>query len=80
VDRLGLEQEYVKVLGIDIPHVTLPIRPGRDLARLVEVAAFQVKLRKSGYNAAEDLNQRLLAQMAQKAAESPAPPEPLKDP
>jgi HPr kinase/phosphorylase len=74
VDRLGLEQEYVKVLGIDIPHVTIPVRPGRDLARLVEVAAFQVKLRKSGYNAAEDLNQRLLAQMAQKAAESPAPP------
>ena len=79
VDRLGLEQEYVKVLGIDIPHVTLPVRPGRDLARLVEVAAFQVKLRKSGYNAAEDLNQRLLAQMAQKAAESPALPESLKD-
>jgi serine kinase of HPr protein (carbohydrate metabolism regulator) len=45
----------------------------------VEVAAFQVKLRKSGYNAAEDLNQRLLAQMAQKAAEPPAPPESLKD-
>ena len=76
VDRLGLEQEYVKVLGIDIPHVTIPVRPGRDLARLVEVAAFQVKLRKSGYNAAEDLNQRLLAQMAQKAAESPVPPLP----
>jgi HPr kinase/phosphorylase len=70
VDRLGLEQEYVKVLGIDIPHVTIPVRPGRDLARLVEVAAFQVKLRKSGYNAAEELNQRLLAQMAKKAAET----------
>jgi HPr kinase/phosphorylase len=75
VDRLGLETEYVKVLGVDIPHVTIPVRPGRDLARLVEVAAFQVKLRKSGYNAAEDLNKRLLAQMAEKAAEPPAPPE-----
>jgi HPr kinase/phosphorylase len=75
VDRLGLETEYVKVLGVDIPHVTIPVRPGRDLARLVEVAAFQVKLRKSGYNAAEDLNKRLLAQMAEKAAETPAPPE-----
>ncbi|HEY4414143.1 MAG TPA: HPr(Ser) kinase/phosphatase [Verrucomicrobiae bacterium] len=73
VDRLGLETEYVKVLGVDIPHVTIPVRPGRDLARLVEVAAFQVKLRKSGYNAAADLNQRLLAQMAQKATEMPAP-------
>ncbi|HEV2692139.1 MAG TPA: HPr(Ser) kinase/phosphatase [Verrucomicrobiae bacterium] len=69
VDRLGLEQEHVKVLGVDIPHVTLPVRPGRDIARLIEVAAFQVKLRKSGYNAAEELNKRLLAQMAEKAAE-----------
>ena len=68
VDRLGMEQEFVKVLGIDIPHVTIPVRPGRDLARLVEVAAFQVKLRKSGYNAAEELNQRLLAHMAQAPA------------
>ena len=69
VERLGLEQEHESVLGVDIPHVTLPVRPGRDIARLIEVAAFQVKLRKSGYNAAEELNKRLLAQMAEKAAE-----------
>jgi HPr kinase/phosphorylase len=68
VDRVGMEQEFVKVLGVDVPHVTLPVRPGRDIARLIEVAAFQVKLRKSGYNAAEELNKRLLAQMAEKAA------------
>jgi len=55
---------------VDIPHVTLPVRPGRDIARLIEVAAFQVKLRKSGYNAAEELNKRLLAQMADKAADA----------
>ena len=70
LDRLGMEQEFVKVLGVDIPHVTIPVRPGRDIARLIEVAAFQIKLRKSGYNAAEKLNQRLLAQMA---ANAPAP-------
>lgn len=68
VDRLGIEQEYVKVLGVDVPHVVIPVRPGRDIARLIEVAAFQVKLRKSGYNAAEELNKRLLAQMAANAA------------
>src|SRR5262249_9136289 len=73
VDRLGMEQDYVKVLGVDIPHVVIPVRPGRDIARLIEVAAFQVKLRKSGYNAAEELNKRLLAQMAEKSApEKPA--------
>src|SRR5205823_3471024 len=33
VDRLGMEQEYVKILGIDVPHITIPVRPGRDLAR-----------------------------------------------
>ncbi len=70
VDRLGMEQEFVPVLGVDIPHVTIPVRPGRDIARLIEVAAFQTKLRKSGYNAAETLNQRLLAQMAAKASET----------
>ena len=67
VDRLGMEQEFVKVLGVDIPHVTIPVRPGRDIARLIEVAAYQTKLRKSGYNAAEELNKKLLAQMAEKA-------------
>src|ERR1700677_3823654 len=40
VDRLGMEQQFVKVLGIDIPHMVIPVRPGRDLARLIEVAAF----------------------------------------
>jgi HPr kinase/phosphorylase len=75
VDRLGMEQEFVKVLDVDIAHVTIPIRPGRDIARLIEVAAFQTKLRKSGYNAAQDLNNRLLAQMAEKTA--PPPPAEL---
>ena len=74
VDRLGMEQQYVKVLGVDIPHVIIPVRPGRDIARLVEVAAFQVKLRKSGYNAAEELNKRLLAHMEAQAQQQ-LPPE-----
>jgi HPr kinase/phosphorylase len=64
VDRLGMEQEFVKILGVDIPHITIPVRPGRDLARLVEVAAFHTKLKTSGYNAAKELNDRLVAKMA----------------
>ena len=74
VDRLGMDQEFVQVLEMDIPHVTIPVRPGRDIARLIEVAAFQIKLRKSGYNAAEDLNNRLLAQMAEKSSSPPISP------
>ncbi len=64
VDRIGIEQEFVKVLGVDIPHIIIPVRPGRDLARLVEVAAFQTKLKLSGYNAAQELNDRLIAHMS----------------
>jgi len=64
VDRLGMEQEFVKILGVDIPHMIIPVRPGRDLARLIEVAAFQTKLKMSGQNAAQELNDRLIAQMS----------------
>jgi len=64
VDRLGLEQEYVPILGVDVAHITIPVRPGRDLARLIEVAAFQVKLKVAGYNPAKELNDRLIARMA----------------
>ena len=64
VDRLGMEQEYVKILGVDVPHITIPVRPGRDLARLIEVAAFQTKLKAAGYNPAKELNDRLISRMA----------------
>jgi len=63
VDRLGLEQMYTKVLGIDVPHMIIPVRPGRDLARLIEVAALHTKLRMSGLNPAKELNDRLVAKM-----------------
>jgi len=64
VDRLGMEQEFVKILGVDVPCITIPVRPGRDLARLIEVAAYQTKLKMSGYNPAKELNDRLIAKMA----------------
>ena len=63
VDRLGMEQAFEKVLGVDIPHITIPVRLGRDLARLIEVAAYQTKLKMSGHNAAQELNERLIAHM-----------------
>ncbi len=63
VDRLGLDIETVDILGVPIPHMTIPVRPGRDLARLIEVAALQIKLRLSGQNPAADLDARLQALM-----------------
>ncbi len=72
VDRIGIEQEFVKILGVNIPHITIPVRPGRDLARLIEVAAFQTKLKMSGQNAAQELDDRLIARMASNKPPAPA--------
>ncbi len=66
VDRVGMEEECVKILGVNVPHIIIPVRPGRDLARLIEVAAFQTKLKRSGYNPAESLNSQLINQMSKK--------------
>jgi len=64
VDRVGMDEQYVQILGLDVPHMIIPVRPGRDLARLIEVAAFQAKLRSSGYNPAKELNDRLISRIA----------------
>jgi HPr kinase/phosphorylase len=63
VDRIGLEQDYYEILGIRIPHITIPVRTGRDMARLVEVAALDQKLKSLGQNSAIEFNQRLLSFM-----------------
>ncbi|HNQ90255.1 MAG TPA: HPr(Ser) kinase/phosphatase [Verrucomicrobiota bacterium] len=63
VDRLGMEQSHVNVLGIQVPHVTIPIAPGRDVARLVEVAAFLAKQRLAGLNPAQDFEKRILREI-----------------
>jgi len=65
VDRLGIDRDYYEILGIRVPHVTIPVRTGRDLARLVEVAALDQKLKSMGHNTALEFNQRLLTMMQQ---------------
>ena len=66
VDRIGLDQEYYEILEILVPHITIPVRTGRDLARLVEVAALDQKLKSMGQNSAMEFNQRLLNTMQKK--------------
>ncbi len=68
VDRIGLDREFYEILGLKVPHVTIPVRPGRDMARLIEVAAMDEKLKGLGQNAAVDFNTRLLRLMEQKRA------------
>ena len=58
-DRMGLENEYEEILGIQVPCVTIPVKPGRNLAIILEVAAMNNRQKKMGYNAAEELMKRL---------------------
>ncbi len=63
-DRLGLVDEYTNILGLDIPSLTIPVRPGRNLAVIFEVAAMNNRQKKMGYNAAEELNRRIAEHVA----------------
>jgi HPr kinase/phosphorylase len=63
VDRIGLDREYYEVLGLQVPHLTIPVRPGRDMARLIEVAAMDQKLKSLGRDSATEFNARLLELM-----------------
>ena len=58
-DRLGIEDHFTEILGVQVPCVTIPVRPGRNLASIVEVAAMNNRHRKFGYNAAQELARRV---------------------
>jgi len=66
VDRIGLDQEFYEILNLQVPHVTIPVRPGRDIARLIEVAAMDQKLKGLGRNSAVEFNRKLLNLMEPK--------------
>ena len=54
-DRMGLDNEYMDILGVEVPTLTIPVKPGRNLAVIIEVAAMNNRQKKMGYNAAQDL-------------------------
>ncbi|MBR6377015.1 MAG: HPr kinase/phosphorylase, partial [Oscillospiraceae bacterium] len=58
-DRMGLEDSYVDILGAKLPCVTIPVRPGRNLAVILEVAAMNSRQKRMGYNAALEFSQQL---------------------
>lgn len=62
-DRFGLECEYTEILGIKIPTTTIPVKPGRNLAIILEIAAMNNRQKKMGYNTAEEFNKKLMGQM-----------------
>jgi len=67
-ERTGLEENFFEILGLQIPHFELYVRPGRDMARLVEVAAMVQALRRMGHDPAQTFNDRLIAHMAAQTA------------
>ena len=58
-DRMGLDNEYMKILGVEVPTLTIPVKPGRNLAVIIEVAAMNNRQKKMGYNAAIELLKNL---------------------
>lgn len=58
-DRLGLEGAVTEILGVSVPSITIPVKPGRNLASIVEVAAINNRNRKMGHNAALELTRRM---------------------
>ena len=62
-DRLGMDEETIDILGLRVPSITIPVRPGRNLAIILEVAAMNNRQKRMGYNTAEEFNNNLLLQM-----------------
>ena len=58
-DRLGLEEQYMEILGVQVPMNTIPITPGRNLAVILEVAAMNNRQRKIGYNHAKEFTEQI---------------------
>jgi HPr kinase/phosphorylase len=58
-DRLGLEEEKMRIIDTDLTKLTIPVRPGRNLAVIIEVAAMNYRLKRMGVNAAEEFSKRL---------------------
>lgn len=57
-DRLGMDEDYTDILGVRIPHLVIPVRPGRNLGIIIEVAAQNYRLKMLGYSAARELDRR----------------------
>lgn len=58
-DRMGLDNQYMSILSVEVPTVTIPVKPGRNLSVIIEVAAMNNRQKKMGYNAAQDLLRNL---------------------
>jgi HPr kinase/phosphorylase len=65
-DRVGLEDKFVDIIGVNVPHHVLPVKPGRDVVLLLETIALNHRLKSTGYNSAKEFNDKLLNTIARK--------------
>ena len=64
IDSLGLDEEEYEILGISLPHIRLPVLPGKNLSVLVEVAARNLLLKLKGHHSAKEFQKKLIRQIA----------------
>jgi HPr kinase/phosphorylase len=62
-DRLGIDEQKTEILGIAVPSIVIPVRPGRNLSIIIEIAAMNNRQKKMGYNTAQEFNRRLMESM-----------------
>ena len=62
-ERLGLDDTYTDIMGVQIPSLTIPVQPGRNLAVVIETAAMNNRQKKMGYNTAREFNEKVMRQM-----------------
>lgn len=58
-DRMGMDSQYIEILGVSVTSTTIPVKPGRNLAIIIEVAAMNNRQKKMGYNAAQELLEKV---------------------
>ncbi|MDR2370270.1 MAG: HPr kinase/phosphorylase, partial [Treponema sp.] len=59
-DRLGTEESYMELLGVSVPKIEIPVKPGRNIPIIIEVAAMNERLKTMGYNSAREFNRNVL--------------------
>jgi HPr kinase/phosphorylase len=67
-DRIGMEEEYMEILGVKVPTLEIPVKPGRNIPIIIETAAMNERLKKMGYHSAREFNQNILKWIESDAA------------
>ena len=67
-ERLGIDDRFLDILGLRIPEVTIPVKPGRNLAAIIEVASMNQRLKLRGYHTARELDRKLIEIMKERGS------------